>query len=73
MFVFNWAMFGLVGPHLQPMILLDIYNLLTEDDKVYFRKQREERFGKKLEEVCLQTSDVPGRGAGLQCWRSEVC
>jgi len=31
--------------------ILDIHGVLTDDDKAFFRKQREERFGSKLEEV----------------------
>ncbi len=34
-----------------PLVILDIHGVLTDDDKAFFRKQREERFGSKLEEV----------------------
>jgi hypothetical protein len=47
----NWAMLGVVKPALQPLMILDIHGVLTDDDKAFFRKQREERFGSKLEEV----------------------
>lgn len=50
-FVLNWALLGVVKPTLQPLMVLDIHGILTDDDKVYFRKQREERFGAKLEEA----------------------
>ena len=51
LFVMNWAMLGVVKPALQPLMILDIHGVLTDDDKAFFRKQREERFGSKLEEV----------------------
>jgi glutathione S-transferase len=37
---------------LVPLLLLDIHRHLAEDDRAYFRKSREARFGKPLEAVC---------------------
>jgi glutathione S-transferase len=49
-FVQNWCgavlHAGLIG-----MILLDIYEHLTPEDRTYFRTSREQRFGRPLEEV----------------------
>ncbi|KAK9825430.1 hypothetical protein WJX81_005481 [Elliptochloris bilobata] len=52
LFVKNWMMLTAVKPMLQPLMAVDIHSLLADDDKAYFREQREKRFGKKLEEVC---------------------
>lgn len=54
LFVLNWALYALVVPTLGSLLLMDVHSCLTDDDKEYFRKQREERFGKKLEEVRLR-------------------
>ena len=50
-FVDNWVKLTAVGPFLQPLMLYDIYTVLDDEDKAYFREQREKRFGKKLEEA----------------------
>ena len=50
-FVNNWAMLAAVKPHLQPLMLCDIHKVLDAEDQAYFREQREQRFGKKLEEA----------------------
>lgn len=46
----NWAD-GVMQPAMIPLVLLDIFKQLHEKDRAYFRKSREERFGKTLEEV----------------------
>ena len=50
-FVNNWAMLGAVKPYLPELTLCDIHKQLDDEDQAYFRKQREQRFGKKLEEA----------------------
>lgn len=50
-FVNNWAMLATVKPFLQPLMLCDIHKVLDDEDQAYFREQREQRFGKKLEEA----------------------
>ena len=52
-----------MGRPLQPAIILDIHSILTDDDKVFFRKQREERFGAQLEEVRRARQACVVRGA----------
>jgi glutathione S-transferase len=49
-FVTNWAAVVLTGGIIR-FILTDIFNLLHEKDKVYFRQSREKRFGMALEDV----------------------
>ena len=64
----NWALHALVVPTLGSLLLMDVHSCLTDDDKVYFRKQREERFGKKLEEVRL----LPSKSSGLSVWCTSL-
>ncbi len=49
-FVTNWAV-AVVTLGAIRLILSDIFNVLHEKDKDYFRKSREQRFGMRLEEV----------------------
>lgn len=37
-------------PLVRPMVLMDIFALISDEDKVYFRQSREERLGVTLEE-----------------------
>lgn len=46
----NWAD-AVVLPGLIRLVLVDIWNHLAEEDKDYFRRSREERFGMALERV----------------------
>jgi len=46
----NWAD-GVMHPAMIPLVLLDIFRQLHEKERAYFRKSREERFGKTLEEI----------------------
>ena len=66
LFVLNWALHALVVPTLGSLLLMDVHNCLTDDDKVYFRKQREERFGKKLEKVRIRHRN------GLSVWCTSL-
>lgn len=45
-----WA-FANLYPALAPILMIRIHASAREDDKAYFRKTREERFGKTLEEL----------------------
>ncbi len=38
-----------LAQHIRPIILLSIYNIIDENDKEYFRKNREEKIGMSLE------------------------
>jgi glutathione S-transferase len=49
-FITNWAAVVLTGGIIQ-LILPDIFNILHEKDKAYFRQSREKRFGMALEDV----------------------
>ena len=49
-FVANWVSAEL-GPRLFPMVVKDICDHLTPEDRPYFRESREKRLGRTLEEV----------------------
>lgn len=49
-FVENWTATSL-HPGLITLVVKDIHDHVVEEDKAYFRKSREERFGRTLEEV----------------------
>lgn len=42
---------SVIASHVSRLILVDIYDHLTETDKLYFRTSREQRFGMTLEQV----------------------
>lgn len=64
-FVERWSQTTLHS-YLGAAALMDIYERQDADNRVYFRKAREERFGKRLE-------DVPaGRDAGLGAFRASL-
>ena len=58
----GWADTVLVGA-IARVVLMDIYEHLHENDRAYFRQSREQRFGKKLEEV---VADREGNLASLR-------
>jgi glutathione S-transferase len=39
-------------------VILDIYNAIHEKDRAYFRKSREERFGKTMEEFAISEAEA---------------
>jgi glutathione S-transferase len=49
-FVEHWAGRAL-APHLLSAVLMDIHDSLDAPDQAYFRRSREERFGRKLEDM----------------------
>lgn len=61
-FVESWAM-SAVHPALLGLIIVDIHDALGAEDQTYFRKSREERLGKTLEEV------QAGREARMEAFR----
>ena len=50
-FLNNWADAVLSGA-IGALILVDVFDQLDERDKAYFRRTREERYGKTLEQIC---------------------
>jgi glutathione S-transferase len=58
----SWADHVFVGA-VARVVLMDIYERLHEKDKSYFRQSREQRFGKRLEEVA---ADRDGHIAALR-------
>jgi glutathione S-transferase len=61
----NWTA-ATVHAGLIQLILLDVFEHLTPEDQGYFRRSREERFGRKLEEV------VAGREARVDDFRRSL-
>jgi glutathione S-transferase len=64
-FVQNWTE-TVLQPGLIGFVVLDIYRHIGPEDQAYFRKSREERFGKKLEEV------VKDRDTRLPAFRESL-
>jgi glutathione S-transferase len=62
----NWWGDIVVVAGIFPMIVADIPNNLAEEDAGYFRKSREARFGKPLEEV------TAGRDAAVNSFRKSL-
>jgi len=65
LFVQNWTQ-AVVHRGLAPLIILDIYNHLVQEDKEYFRAGREKMFGGTLEEV------QAGRDDKLQAFQNSL-
>jgi glutathione S-transferase len=53
-------------PAIAPMLVARIHALAAEEDKSYFRKSREERFGKTIEELAATTGQKEKVEASLQ-------
>ena len=64
-FVNAWADTAVNGAIIR-VVLMDIYEHLHEKDRDYFRQSREQRFGKRLEEVAAD------RGAGVEALRASL-
>lgn len=64
-FIERWSQ-TTVHPYLGMAVLMDIHDRLAPDDQAHFRRTREPRYGKRLE-------DVPaGRDTGLAAWRASL-
>jgi glutathione S-transferase len=71
-FVERWTQLTL-HPYLGRAAVLDIHALLEPADQAYFRKSREERYGKPLEEVCAGREDgIAGFRAVLEPLRGML-
>jgi glutathione S-transferase len=64
-FIQNWTE-TVLQPGLIGFVVLDIHRHIGPEDQAYFRKSREERFGRKLEEV------VDNRDARLPAFRESL-
>lgn len=64
-FIERWSQTTL-HPWLGAAALLDIHDRLGSEDQAYFRRSREQRFGKSLEEV------VAGSASGLDAFRAKL-
>lgn len=51
-FVATWAD-GTFHMAVFPLVLMNLFNNIAEQDKAYFRENREARFGRKLEEIVV--------------------
>lgn len=64
-FVERWSQ-TTVHPWLGAAALMDIHDRLAPEDKAYFRRSREQRFGKPLEDVVAESV------AGLEAFRAKL-
>ncbi|EHK57032.1 glutathione S-transferase family protein [Allomesorhizobium alhagi] len=64
-FIERWSQLT-IHTYLGSAALKDIHDVLAPEDQAYFRKSREARFGKRLEEV------PAGREAGLATFRASL-
>jgi glutathione S-transferase len=64
-FVERWSQ-TTVHPWLGAAALMDIHDRLAAEDQAYFRRSREQRMGKPLEEV------VAGAQSGLEAFRAKL-
>lgn len=71
-FIERWALLTL-HPYLAQAALMDIHDRLSPDDQAHFRKTREARFGKRLEDVPLTRDERrPSFRAGLEPLRATL-
>ena len=64
-FIERWSQLT-IHPYLGAAALMDIHGVLAPEDQAYFRKSREARYGKRLEEV------PAGRETGLAAFRASL-
>ena len=64
----EWASNDL-SKYVRPLVVMDVYNLIGDEDKQYFRQSREAKLGKTLEEFC---SDQAGAIQGLRAELEKV-
>lgn len=64
-FIERWSQLT-IHPYLGSAALMDIHDVLAPEDQAYFRKSREARFGKRLEEVPAE------RETGLAAFRASL-
>lgn len=64
-FIERWSQLT-VHPYLGAAALMDIHDCIAPEDQAHFRRTREARLGKRLEEV------PAGRDAGLAGWRASL-
>ncbi|WP_292084570.1 glutathione S-transferase family protein, partial [Mesorhizobium sp.] len=62
-FIERWSQFT-IHPYLMTVLLTDLHRMQDEANRAYFRESREQRLGKRLEEV------VAGRDEGLAGFRA---
>jgi glutathione S-transferase len=71
-FVQSWCV-AVLHPGIMPMIVLDIFEHLTPEDRAYFRASREKRFGRPLEDVQAdRATRVEGFRKSLEPLRRSV-
>lgn len=64
-FIERWSQLT-VHPYLSTVLLSDLHAMQDDANSAYFRQSREQRFGKRLEDV------VAGRDAGLAAFRAAL-
>lgn len=64
-FIERWSQLT-IHPYITSVALVDLHGMQDEPNAAYFRENREQRLGKRLEEV------VAGRDAGLASFRASL-
>lgn len=64
-FIERWSQFT-IHPYIATVALTDLHAMQDEPNASYFRESREQRYGKRLEEV------IAGRDAGLSAFRASL-
>ena len=64
-FIERWSQLT-IHPYINTVAVMDLHAMQDEPNAAYFRQNREQRFGKRLEEV------VAGRDAGLNAFRASL-
>ncbi|TIV66412.1 MAG: glutathione S-transferase family protein [Mesorhizobium sp.] len=64
-FIERWSQFT-IHPYVATVALTDLHDMQDEPNAAYFRESREQRYGKRLEEV------VANRDAGLAAFRAAL-
>ncbi|TIU01821.1 MAG: glutathione S-transferase family protein, partial [Mesorhizobium sp.] len=64
-FIERWSQLT-IHPYLMTVLLTDLHSMQDEANRAYFRESREQRLGKRLEEV------VAGRDEGLAGFRASL-
>ena len=71
-FVERWSLTHMYVP-LRSIIIMDIFNRLSEKDQAYFRSTREVRFGKPLEELAAGgAAQIDALSANLETMRQTL-
>ncbi|RWG38124.1 MAG: glutathione S-transferase family protein [Mesorhizobium sp.] len=70
-FIERWSQLT-IHPYLMTVLLTDLHSMQDEANRAYFRESREQRLGKRLEEVAGRDEGLAGFRASLEPLRSML-